>query len=117
MTQAENTIGGWIFSSNLRPCLTLVAIAVDSFLEESDWKYVRQGLQKTSDIDSKWFSHVLTGDNSYFEFDCALDDGDTSTGKVHLRFYGIKDPFKVKELKAVMNVCCSFRLLPLDGND
>ncbi len=91
----------WIWHENLFRCLTLAANSAGVGFVEQDWSAIRQGLSGTSDLTDTWFEYVLSRGEHRLLIAIALDDGDTSTGIVHLKFLDIpteQDAFHLAEI-------------------
>lgn len=104
----EMTEAGWIFDRNFLPCLRIAAAETATQFDGDDWEAIRFGLKGTSDTEGRWFDYTLGGVKSNLDFSCALDDGDTSTGIVHLRFHELPDPIIAAKLSTILSICSEY---------
>jgi hypothetical protein len=105
------TQGHWIFDQNLKHCLSIAAGDLGVGFDDDDWTAVRFGLQGTSDLNDQWFSYTLTNGTRHVDFECALDDGDNSSGIVHIRFINLSDSDVVARLSTVLGICSQYTFL------
>ncbi|MBK1856587.1 hypothetical protein JO972_16605 [Verrucomicrobiaceae bacterium 5K15] len=107
-----NHLSRWIYHLNLRPCIALAADVIDVTFDDADWEIIRLGLQGSSDIEDRWFKHVLNGSDGYLEINCSLDDGDNSAGIVHVRFSDIEDRIIFSKIMTILDICAEYTLAP-----
>lgn len=99
---------GWIYEQNLLPCLQIAASETGTKFDGDDWDAIRSGLQGTSDIDDRWFDYLLSGANVNLDLSCALDDGDRSTGIIHIRFRNLPDKIIAAKLSTILSICSEY---------
>ena len=100
--EASTTAAHWIWNENLFHCLTLAAESAGVDFTEQDRNTIKLGLCGTSDLTDTWFVHVLSCGERHLSFAVALDDGDTSTGLVHLKFLKIASEQNAARLREIL---------------
>ncbi len=107
-TLNELTEAGWIYEQNLLPCLRIAASETGTQCDGDDWDAIRFGLKGTSDVDDRWFDYMLSGANANLDLSCALDDGNTSAGIIHLRFRNLADKTIAAKLSTILSICSEY---------
>jgi len=102
------TESSWIYEQNFQPCLRIAASETDTQFDSDDWDAIGFGLKGTSDIKDRWFDYTLNGAKSTLDFSCALDDGDTSTGIIHIRFRNLDDRIVAAKLSTLLAICSEY---------